>query len=410
MHSIVTLFRRCGFILFALAALGSSHEAAAQKPGPFELWVGHELVDCPSDPARLCYQVKSKQYEDWSVFEGSISNFAYREGVAYVVLVEVDPSIDDSTARRTRYKVVQVLEEFETFAEPEIADRMASSAAGPTETEITLEPAAADPPRSAAEPMVADPPPALPAPVEKPVAAPLPPPYRTAVVRGEPFRGILIIGSGTEARSFTPCGEDGEIWIEDESGAELWKVYRERVEAPNQPLLIDIHGEVGSPPLSGFGAHYDRQLRVFEIVRVDAKNTDCASMAVTSVTDTAAATVVERPTRPASSPAAETAQVLISGGPPTWTLSIGVDELVFASPATDEMVSLPYASLERSASRAVFAASLSGAQPHTLKVVIDREPCPDAVTGARRDLTAYVTLDGRWLRGCVTDGDPLSAP
>jgi len=381
-HSIVTLFRRCGFILFALAALGSSHEAAAQKPGPFELWVGHELVDCPSDPARLCYQVKSKQYEDWSVFEGSISNFAYREGVAYVVLVEVDPSIDDSTARRTRYKVVQVLEEFETFAEPDIADRMASSAAGPTETEITLEPAAAS----------------------------LPPPYRTAVVRGEPFRGILIIGSGTEARSFTPCGEDGEIWIEDESGAELWKVYRERVEAPNQPLLIDIRGEVGSPPLSGFGAHYDRQLRVFEIVRVDAKNTDCASMAVTSVTDTAAATVVERPTRPASSPAAETAQVLISGGPPTWTLSIGVDELVFASPATDEMVSLPYASLERSASRAVFAASLSGAQPHTLKVVIDREPCPDAVTGARRDLTAYVTLDGRWLRGCVTDGDPLSAP
>ena len=411
MDSIVTLFRRCVFVLCATAALGPSPTAVAQQPGPFELWIGHELVDCPSDPARLCYQVKRKQYEEWSVFEGSIGNFVYREGVAYVVLAEIDPSVDDSATDRTRYKVVQVLEEFETFAEPVILDPTESIVPVPAETEIDAEAATTEPPQSAPATSSADsPPPRLPAPVEKPAVAPVPAPKRTALASGQPFRGILVIGSGTEARSFTPCDEEGEIWIEDESGGELWKVYRERVEAPNQPLLIDIRGEVGSAPLSGFGAHYERQLRVFEIVRVDARNTDCASMSESPLTDTPAAAVVERPARVTTSRPVETNQVLVSGGPPNWTLSIGRDELVYSSHATAETLRFPYASPERSASRAIFVTSLSGAQPHTLKVVIDREPCPDAVTGARRDLTAYVTLDGRWLRGCVTDGDPLSAP
>jgi len=407
--SIVTLFRRCGFVLFAIGALGSSPEASAQKPELFELWVGHELVDCPSDPARLCYQVKSTQYEAWSVFEGSISNFDYREGVAYIVLVEIVPSTGDSEPRRTRYRVLQVLDEFETFAEPATPDRVASSTAELAETEIAPQPVAGAPPPSAPEAVVAEPAPTVRALVEKPAVAPVPAPSRTGLLRGKPYRGILIIGSGTEARSFTLCGQEREIWIEDESGAELWKIYRERVEAPNQPLLIDIRGEEGSAPSSGFGAHYDRQVKVFDIVRVDAENIDCTSMEETSVSDTRPMRVVERPAREDSSQTTETTQVLITGGPPIWTLRIGSDSLVYSSQATAETVRFPYASPQRSAGRAIFVSSLSGAPPRNLKVVIDKEPCPDPQTGVRRDFTAYVTLDGRWLRGCVTDGEPLAA-
>ena len=424
MNPIVTFSKRCAYILIAASALCSVPEATAQKPGLFELWVGHELVDCPSDPARLCYLVKNEQYDEWEVFEGSISNFYYREGVAYILLVEMNPAIGDSEPRQTRYRVVQVLEEFDTFSEPETPDRAASNVEEIEETvELAVQPEVVvvpppPPPPMAAEETVATlepdlPPPTAPDPVPaaKVVeAAPLPPPVSSSVARGTPHRGTLIIGSGAEARSFTPCGADGGIWIEDESGADLWTVYRERVEAPNQPLLIDIRGELGAPPLSGFGAHYDRQLTVFEVVRVDAENTDCASMATTSVAEAPAATVVDRPVQVVSSPPIETIQILISGGPPAWTLSIGSDGLVYSSRATAETVRFPYASPERSANRAIYLTSVSGASPQDLKVVIDREPCPDPETGMRRDFTAYITLDGHWLRGCVGEGDPFFTP
>ena len=420
MKPIVTLSRRCVFILFVAGALGSSPEAAAQNPGLFELWVGHELVDCPSDPARLCYQIKNEQYEDWSVFEGSIGNFYYREGVAYILLVEIDPSIDEAEPHRTRYKVVQVLEEFETFADPVTPDRAASNVTEPAEMEVapepivavtvpsTLEPIAAEPPPPAPEPVKAEPPPMTPLPVEEPVAAQQPALPRTPSTRGKAFRGVLFIGSGIEARSFTPCGEEGGIWIEDESGAGLWNLYRDLVEAPNRPLLLDVRGELGSPPSTGFGAHYERQLTVFEVLRTDAENTDCAESAAPVVRETFATPVPDAP-EPVTNSITEPNEVRISGGPPLWTLRIATTGLVYSDQTSVDPIRFPYTSPDRSANRASYVTSASGATAHTLKVVIDREPCPDAETGARRDFTVYITLDGRWLRGCVTDGDPLPA-
>ncbi len=227
-----------------------------------------------------------------------------------------------------------------------------------------------------------------------------------------------------EARSFTPCGEEVGIWIEDESGASLWKVYRERVEAPNHPLMIEVRGELSPPPMSGFGAHYDRQLTVMEVLRVDESNMDCtewpadvaAAKPAEVVTTRPAEVVTARPaevvaTLPAEvvSHTTEPIEVLISGGPPSWRLSIGPGGIVFSGPSAPESIRFPYASPERSPTRATYVTAVVGPPPHALKVVIDREPCPDTETGVRRDFTAYLTLDGRWLRGCVIEGHPISA-
>lgn len=418
LNSMISLFKRCIFVLFAVGALGYGSEAMAQRPGLFELWVGHELVDCPSDPARLCYQTKTEQYDDWSVFEGSISNFYYREGVAYILLVELDPAMGDREPQRTRYKVVQVLEEFEAFAEPEISDRRVTEVEELAVPEVTSEPLASPPPAPVETPAIE---PETVSPKEQSVATePIPPttatsavvpaerpavisassPSSTSSVNGKSIMGTLTIGSGIEARSFTPCGEEASIWIEDDSGQELWKVYRSGVSAPNLPLLIHFRGAMGPAPASGFGAHYARQVTVIELLKADAQNTDCAVIA-----DSASQPPPMAPTPPKPSPSvvpeSDPSRITIAGGPPVWTVDIEATGIVFASRAAGDSIRFPYAIPKRSANGETYVTSVAGDPPHNLKVVINKEPCPDPETGVRRDLTAYITLDGRWLRGCV---------
>jgi len=179
--------------------------------------------------------------------------------------------------------------------------------------------------------------------------------------------------------------------------------------------MIEIRGELSPAPTSGFGAHYDRQLTVMEVLRVDESNTDCTLWPAEVVAAEPAEEVTTKPaevaaTRPAevASPTTEPIEVLISGGPPSWRLSIGPGGIVFSGPSAPESIRFPYASPERSSSRATYVTAVEGPPPHALKVVIDREPCPDTETGVRRDFTAYLTLDGRWLRGCVSEGHPVS--
>lgn len=444
LNSMISLFKRCILVLFAVGALGYGAEAMAQKPGLFELWVGHELVDCPSDPARLCYQTKTEQYDDWNVFEGSIGNFHYREGVAYILLVESDPAFGDREPHRTRYKVVQVLEEFETFAEPEISDRRVTEVEEPAVPEVTSEPLdsplpapvetaaieseVAPAPPAAAVPTLAteSPPAAVPTEDQTVTSEPIPPPTATSAVvpaekptaiaspsppiasssNGTSLRGTLIIGSGIEARSFFLCGEEVSIWIEDESGQELWKVYRSQVSAPNLPLLIRFRGAMGPAPVSGFGSHYARQVTVIELLEADAQHTDCAVIAASASELPPKAPTPPKPT-PRVVPESDPSRIAISGGPPVWTVDIEPGGIVYASPATGDSIRFPYAIPKRSGSGETYVTSVTGDPPHNLKVVINREPCPDPETGVRRDFTAYITLDGRWLRGCVRKGDPI---
>ena len=228
-------------------------------------------------------------------------------------------------------------------------------------------------------------------------------------IAGRQFRGTLVIGSGIEARSFTPCGDEGGIWIEDESGQELWKIYRDRVASPNQPLLVDVLGEMGSAPRSGFGAHYDRQITVAEVLEVHAQNADCAQLSSPIVDAPPPTAVTQRPAQEAK-PTPDPAQLVIKGGTPVWTVSIDSGGILYSGPSGSETVQFPYVTPDRETYRATYVTSTSGGDPRSLKVVVGKEPCPDPITGLRREFTAYITLDGQWLRGCVTQGDPSSSP
>ena len=77
------------------------------------------------------------------------------------------------------------------------------------------------------------------------------------------FRGHLVWGH--EVRSFKPCGMEVEYWVVDLTGGELWDVYRALTHEPYQPLYAELRGHLGPPPSTGFGAKYEKQLRVLEL-------------------------------------------------------------------------------------------------------------------------------------------------
>ena len=88
------------------------------------------------------------------------------------------------------------------------------------------------------------------------------------------FRGHLVLGH--EVRSFTPCEKKVEYWVYDQTGGDLWKVYKELTHQPYQPIYVEVLGRLAPPPSDGFGADYDRQVTVKELRRAGLETRGCA--------------------------------------------------------------------------------------------------------------------------------------
>ena len=77
------------------------------------------------------------------------------------------------------------------------------------------------------------------------------------------LRGHVTLGH--ETQSFEPCGDDEALWIVP--NAELRAAYEALSHEPYAPVFVELRGELGPAPESGFGAEYDEQLEVFEVMR-----------------------------------------------------------------------------------------------------------------------------------------------
>lgn len=96
-----------------------------------------------------------------------------------------------------------------------------------------------------------------------------------AVNDGVPtWRGMVIWGH--EVREFRPCESSEALWVVDETG-ELWDRYRELTQdsKPYTELYVEIHGEVESPPLDGFGSGYSESIRVDRVLRMNRDELGC---------------------------------------------------------------------------------------------------------------------------------------
>jgi uncharacterized membrane protein/heat shock protein HslJ len=190
------------------------------------------------------------------------------------------------------------------------------------------------------------------------------------------FRGHLVLGH--EVRSFTPCENKAEYWVLDQTGGNLWKVYKELTHQPYQPIYVEVRGRLGPPPSDGFGADYDRQVTVRELRHAGIETRGCAE---------------------------DLKDILFraSGNEPFWNLQISENDIVFSEMEKPHLT-FPHAHPEVSDGRWVFVSTIKEPARHDIRISITEKKCTDTMSGELFSFSSQVSLDGNKYVGCAVEG------
>ena len=200
-----------------------------------------------------------------------------------------------------------------------------------------------------------------------------------------PFqRGHLVLGH--EVRSFEPCDSQEALWVLDETGGELARVYEELTYEVYQRLYVEILGQEGARPEQGFGADYDKSITVTALRHAAPESLAC---------DSDLSDVVMR----------------ASGNEPFWRVDVRQGEILLSELGADDRW---FTSSSSSASEAQAdglrqyrgTAGTESGQPASdaIVVTIDEHSCRDSMSGAYFSFVAHVEVDGRELAGCARQG------
>lgn len=181
---------------------------------------------------------------------------------------------------------------------------------------------------------------------------------------------------GHESRSFTECGDAREGWVINDAGDELIDVYNELTNAPYQPMFVEVRGEWTAAPTEGFGADYDRALRITELLRAENEGLGCR-LELDGVLFVA------------------------SGNEPSWRLQVREDGISMRTmDAPEEAV---YAA-PRKRGQAPLVSFESDGRDAAIRITLEQRRCIDTMSGARFGWAATVDIDGRQLNGCAAEG------
>lgn len=186
-------------------------------------------------------------------------------------------------------------------------------------------------------------------------------------------RGHLT--TGHEVRAFVPCNEDGESWVIDQTDGELADVVGRLSPAPYAPVFVEVVGQWGEAPTTGFGADYDASLTVTDLVRAENEGHGCTLDTTTFDFD-------------------------LRGNEPSWRLTVDEPAMRFTSmngTAFDAAVDTVEAS--DSEVRIVGTEGDTG-----IDVVIEQNRCIDSMSGAYYSLSATVNTGSRTWTGCAVAG------
>jgi putative lipoprotein len=217
------------------------------------------------------------------------------------------------------------------------------------------------------------------------------PTYRE-IRRWEMYRGrlrevVLLRGElvyGHEAHELTPCGGGDPYWVLDATGGDLPEVYRSMASQPYEPIFAEVRGMVIFEAGSGFGADFDRQVRVTELLRAAREGPGCAEDLSSLV-------------------------FRAHGGEPFWHLEVTPDSLRLhrlgvASVAfhIDEISTSPIDESSEDASGFRWSGSHVGGG--SITATIHSVRCIDTMSGSVFPYQATVSLDGTTLTGCAAKG------
>lgn len=100
----------CGGTTSSASTSNSSNIGTATKTGEQTLYIADAKVDCVGVEPRQCLRVRSSPDAEWEYFYNDIEGFAYEEGHAYTLRVDVrkvnNPPADGSSLHYLLLEVV----------------------------------------------------------------------------------------------------------------------------------------------------------------------------------------------------------------------------------------------------------------------------------------------------------------
>jgi uncharacterized membrane protein len=214
------------------------------------------------------------------------------------------------------------------------------------------------------------------------------PPVRSFVCRGDAatrsregaiiHRGTVVLGAREQV--FVPCGTKTRYWVVDQTpDGDLDTLYR-NLAPQGAPLFVDVHGWIGPATEAAAAAKFEQAITVSEVRRAVPGAPSCG----------------EDLTR---------FEVRAVGAEPAWMLEVSRDGMRFRPEGAEEQT-FPYARPQPAAGGLLYAAKVDGPPARAIGVLVRRERCIDARTGAVFSLSAEIgTTGGEKLKGCAYAGE-----
>ena len=189
-------------------------------------------------------------------------------------------------------------------------------------------------------------------------------------------RGMLSLAA--ELATFTPCGEDGALWVVDQSDG----VFNEAFAQEPKPLdlYIEAHGERAPAPTEIAAARAYRGAFILEEVLYAAQPGEshgCSQPAPTYV-------------------------VMAQGNEPFWAVEVRDDKLIWRQPDEPKELTVEALQSEDAEGAVGYSGSADG---HKIELFVDQQACRDSMSGAYFAYSARASFDGKALKGCARIGD-----
>ena len=162
---------------------------------------------------------------------------------------------------------------------------------------------------------------------------------------------------------------------------ELRAAYDALSHTPYAPVYVELRGELGPPPATGFGADTAGQLTLLELLRAaPATESHGCAEDLTGIAFRAA------------------------GNEPFWQLGVARDAIVFSRPGMPDLV-LPPAAPRAGARGWIYETETLEPRGRSLRLVLRQARCSDSMVGSWYSWRSRVELDGETFEGCAWEGD-----
>jgi uncharacterized membrane protein len=192
-------------------------------------------------------------------------------------------------------------------------------------------------------------------------------------------RGVVMAAS--DRSTFRPCDSQAELWLLDQTDGLLARTFAGEASAAPLMLYVEAYGERAPADAEGLP---------------EAARSYAGAFVLEEVLYAAAQDAVKGCSAP---PGAYV--VAARGTEPFWAVEVNEDRIVWRQPDEPKEIAFGAPQTEDAEGAVRYVASGAG---HEVDVLIDAEPCRDAMSGEFFAYSAKAKLDAREFSGCARVG------